>query len=44
MKCIKNADGKVERVGDELATKRVNSGEWVYCSKTEWKAQTREKE
>lgn len=44
MKCVKNTDGKVERVGEELATKRVNSGEWQYCGKQEWKAKTRKKE
>lgn len=44
MKCVKNTDGKVERVGEELATKRVNSGEWQYCGKQEWKAKTKKKE
>lgn len=43
MKCIKNNSGKVERVGDDVAFKRVKAGEWLYCSKSEWKTSVRDK-
>lgn len=41
MKCVINTDGKVERVGDEIAFNRVKTGEWKYCDKQEWKAAVR---
>ena len=39
MKCVKSKEsGNVERVSDEKAHNRVNSGLWVYCPKHEFKA------
>lgn len=44
MKCVKSANDKVERVGNEKANKRVKSGKWRYCGKAEWKKEVRDKE
>ena len=42
MKCIKSkSSGKIERVENELALQKVNSGTYVYVDKQEWKKQTR---
>ena len=41
MKCIKQADGVVSRVKDEVALKSVNAGSAEYCTKSEWKTKTR---
>ncbi|KKL67528.1 hypothetical protein LCGC14_2134090 [marine sediment metagenome] len=44
MKCIKLTDSstlKVERVTNELALRRVESGEWSYTTKGVWKKLTR---
>ncbi len=39
MKCVKSKEsGNIERVNDRMAHDRVNSGEWVYCPKHEYKA------
>ncbi len=39
MKCVKNKEsGNIERVNDRTAHDRVNSGEWVYCPKHEYKS------
>jgi len=44
MKCIKSKSGKtIERVKDEVAMKKVDSGKWDYCSKSEWKATRKSK-
>jgi len=44
MKCIKSKSGKtIERVKDEVAKTKVNSGAWSYCSKSEWKATRKSK-
>ena len=46
MKTVKpvGADGGVPvRVKDKEADSRVKSGQWVYCDKTEWKKQVRDK-
>lgn len=40
MKCIKNvATNKIERVSNETAHTRVNSGKWNYIPKHEYKSQ-----
>lgn len=39
MKCVKNkVTNEIERVGNETAHNRVNSGNWVYCPKHEYKS------
>lgn len=39
-KCIKNVKtGKIIRIGNEKAMKMVNSKEYEYCSKSEYKRQ-----
>ena len=38
MKCIKNIDGIIRRVKDDIAIEHINSGGWKYITKTEWKA------
>lgn len=39
MKCIKNkVTNEIERVNNETAHNRVNSGKWVYCPKHEYKS------
>ena len=37
MKCVKNNEGKVTRLTNELAEALVSSGNAVYTNKTEWK-------
>ena len=44
MKCVKSSSGKIERVGEEKAFRRVKSGEWSYCGKAEWRKEVRDKE
>jgi len=39
MKCVKSTTGKIERVQDSVADKRVKTGDWVFASKIEWKNQ-----
>lgn len=42
MKCIKRIDdGKVIRVHNDVAAECVDSGNWKYAPKSEWKAQGR---
>ena len=41
MKCVKSDSGKIERVKDDIAGSRVDSGKWAYCGKAEWKAVSR---
>ena len=44
MKCIKdNITGNVSRLSDDIARKRVNSGEAVYVAKHIWKKEVRDK-
>jgi hypothetical protein len=44
MKSIKPKVGGVpERRSDEEADKLVKSGVWVYCKKTDWKKEVRDK-
>jgi len=44
MKCIKSKSGKtIERVKDDVAMKKVDSGNWSYCPKSEWKATRKSK-
>jgi hypothetical protein len=43
MKCIKNTKGKVIRVTNLLAEERVDSGDYKYCGKAEWKKQSKKK-
>ena len=38
MKCVKNTDGVIRRVGDTQAETQVASGDWKYICKSEWKA------
>ncbi|KKM03611.1 hypothetical protein LCGC14_1772720 [marine sediment metagenome] len=38
MKCVKNTDGVIRRVGDHQAKTQVASGDWKYVPKSEWKA------
>lgn len=38
MKCIKNTDEVIRRVRDTHAAAQVESGDWVYIPKSEWKA------
>jgi len=38
MKCIKSEVGVIDRVNDALAETRVNTGEWSYVAKSEWKS------
>jgi len=40
MKCITNGS-TIKRVKEEVALKQVNSGQWSYCPKSEWKKDTR---
>lgn len=37
MKCVKNSKGKISRVKEDIAYERVLSGDYAYCSKSEWK-------
>lgn len=37
MKCIKFPDGKITRISDSLAEKKVRNDECVYTNKTNWK-------
>ena len=41
MKCVKNNDGNIRRVKDEMADTLVKMG-WGYCSKQAWKEQVRD--
>lgn len=43
-KCIRDANGNIKRVSDELAFKKVNAGSHEYCSKSDWKKAVRIKE
>lgn len=44
MKCIISKSGKtIERVKNEVAHQKVNSGNWNYCSKEVWKQRIRNK-
>jgi len=38
MKCVKNVKGAIRRVGNHQAATYVKSGDWMYISKSEWKA------
>ena len=39
MKCVKNKESQeVRRLSDEIASNRVNTGQWSFCLKSEWKA------
>jgi len=37
MKCIKNQNGKIERVKDKLAQQLVNAGQATFVKKSEWR-------
>jgi hypothetical protein len=37
MKCIKNNNGEVKRLSNEIAERQVASGLAKYCPKSEWK-------
>lgn len=41
-KCIKDSDGKITRVSDELAFEKVKAGSHEYCSKAAWKKSQQE--
>lgn len=41
MKCVKSKAGKIARVNDTVAEKRVSGGGWSYCGKEEWKKEVR---
>ena len=44
MKCIISKSGKtIDRVKDEVASKKVNTGNWAYCAKELWKQRVRNK-
>lgn len=44
MKCIVSDCGeKVERVKDDVAKKKVESGKWKYTDKQTWKQRVRDK-
>ena len=44
MKCIISKSGKtIERVKEDVASKKVASGKWNYCSKEKWKESVRPK-
>jgi len=44
MKCIKNVKtGEITRHRDEFAREMVETGNYVYCSKMEWKNYTESK-
>ncbi len=44
MKCIKSSSGKtIERVKDDVAVKKVATGNWSYTSKADWKQRVRNK-
>jgi len=43
-KCIKHTSGKIKRVSDEVAGIKVKSGEYTYCSKSDWKKAEQSKE
>jgi len=38
MKCIKNVDGTIRRVKDDVAMAHVKSNDWEFIPKSEWKA------
>tara|TARA_Y100000034_G_scaffold135086_1_gene205626 strand:+ start:1653 stop:1793 length:141 start_codon:yes stop_codon:yes gene_type:complete len=42
MKTLINKDGKFLRATDRRAISLVKSGEWNYCSKSEWKEKSRD--
>jgi len=37
MKCIKDSKGKITRVNEDIAWKKVAIENYTYCSKSEWK-------
>jgi len=43
MKCIKNKHGKISRVFDDKANTLVDTGDYKYCPKCEWKEQNKKK-
>ena len=44
MKCIVSKSGKtIERVKDEVARTKVETGNWNYTSKSDWKQRVRNK-
>lgn len=43
MKCIINVDGIIKRMSNERALKLVDNKSWTYCSKREWKENTKNK-
>ena len=44
MKCIVSQSGKtIERVKDDVAKTKVDSGKWSYTSKADWKQRVRNK-
>lgn len=43
MKCIKDTEGRITRVKDDVANEKVDSGEYTYCGKAEWKKEVRDK-
>ena len=44
MKCIVSKSGKtIERVKDDVAKTKVDSGKWSYTSKADWKQRVRNK-
>ena len=45
MKCIRNTKTKetpIRRVPNDIAEKHVQTGEWAYCSKQDWKKTVRD--
>lgn len=43
MKTIKDKNGELSRVKDKEADLKVNSGNWTFAPKSEWKAVTKRK-